>query len=51
MLEPGDEVKFAGKVVDWLAEEGLQPLLPENVEAKLDKLVLSGHSTHTGSLH
>ncbi|KAG4991970.1 chlorophyllase-1-like isoform X2 [Glycine soja] len=44
MLEPGDEVKFAGKVVDWLAEEGLQPLLPENVEAKLDKLVLSGHS-------
>ncbi|TKY44743.1 Chlorophyllase-1 protein [Spatholobus suberectus] len=37
------EVKFAGKVVDWLAE-GLQPLLPENVEAKLEKLVLSGHS-------
>ncbi|KAK7364099.1 hypothetical protein VNO80_12491 [Phaseolus coccineus] len=38
-----DEIKFAGKVVDWLAE-GLQPLLPENVEAKLEKVVLSGHS-------
>nr|KYP39147.1 Chlorophyllase-1 [Cajanus cajan] len=37
------EVKLAGKVVDWLAK-GLQPLLPENVEANLEKLVLSGHS-------
>ncbi|KAG2385166.1 Chlorophyllase-1 protein [Vigna angularis] len=33
----------AGKVVDWLVK-GLQPLLPENVEAKLEKVVLSGHS-------
>jgi len=38
-----DEIKFAGKVVDWLAK-GLQPLLPEKVEAKLEKVVLSGHS-------
>ncbi|CAJ1951999.1 unnamed protein product [Sphenostylis stenocarpa] len=38
-----EEIKFAGKVVDWLAM-GLQPLLPENVEAKLEKVVLSGHS-------
>ncbi|KAK7314593.1 hypothetical protein VNO77_33119 [Canavalia gladiata] len=37
------EVKFAGKVVDWL-EEGLQPLLDENVEAKLEKVVIAGHS-------
>ncbi|RDX60446.1 Chlorophyllase-1, partial [Mucuna pruriens] len=38
-----DEMKWAGKVVDWLAE-GLQALLPENVKAKLEKVVLSGHS-------
>ncbi|WVZ14836.1 hypothetical protein V8G54_012402 [Vigna mungo] len=38
-----DEIKEAGKVVDWLVK-GLQPLLPENVEAKLEKVVLSGHS-------
>ncbi|KAH1086155.1 hypothetical protein AAZX31_07G092300 [Glycine max] len=37
------EVEYAGKVADWIAEE-LQHLLPENVEANLDKLVLSGHS-------
>jgi len=42
MLEPS-EVKFAGKVADWVAE-GLQPLLPENVEANLEKVVVSGHS-------
>ncbi|RDX60445.1 Chlorophyllase-2, chloroplastic, partial [Mucuna pruriens] len=39
----GNEIKFAGKVVDWLVE-GLQYLLPENVEAKLEKVVLAGHS-------
>ncbi|XP_027357369.1 chlorophyllase-1 [Abrus precatorius] len=37
------EVKFVGKVVDWLAE-GLQPLLMENVEAQLENVVLAGHS-------
>ncbi|KAK7271220.1 hypothetical protein RJT34_26936 [Clitoria ternatea] len=38
------EIKLAGKVVDWIAE-GLQPLLiDEKVEAKLEKLVLAGHS-------
>lgn len=29
--------------MDWLVK-GLQPLLPEKVEAKLEKVVLSGHS-------
>ncbi|QCD92244.1 chlorophyllase [Vigna unguiculata] len=38
-----DEIKYAGEVVDWLVN-GLQPLLPENVEAKLEKVVLLGHS-------
>lgn len=38
-----NEIKFAGKVVDWLAE-GLQPVLPENVKANLEKVILSGHS-------
>lgn len=38
-----NEVESAGKVVDWIADE-LQPLLPERVEAKLDNLVLAGHS-------
>ncbi|KAJ1387731.1 Chlorophyllase [Sesbania bispinosa] len=41
------EVEFAGKVVNWIAE-GLQAELDENIEesvqAKLDTLVLSGHS-------
>ncbi|QHO45915.1 Chlorophyllase [Arachis hypogaea] len=37
------EVKWAGSIVDWIAE-GLQPLLPESVEAQLDSLVLAGHS-------
>ncbi|KAG5142303.1 hypothetical protein JHK82_017998 [Glycine max] len=37
------QIKFAGKVVYWLVE-GFQPLLLENVKAKLEKLVLSGHS-------
>ncbi|KAG5009425.1 hypothetical protein AAZX31_07G092100 [Glycine max] len=38
-----EEVKCEGRVVDWL-DNGLQPLLPESVEAKLEKLVLVGHS-------
>ncbi|KAJ1381380.1 Chlorophyllase [Sesbania bispinosa] len=41
------EVEFAGKVANWIAE-GLQPELDKNIEesvqAKLDTLVLSGHS-------
>lgn len=41
------EVEFAGKVANWIAK-GLQPKLKENVEekvvAKLDNLVLAGHS-------
>ncbi|KAL2321164.1 hypothetical protein Fmac_030133 [Flemingia macrophylla] len=37
------EVNMATKVVDWLAK-GLQPLLPEKVEANMEKVVLSGHS-------
>ncbi|KAH1241254.1 Chlorophyllase-1 [Glycine max] len=40
------QIKFAGKVVDWLVE-GFQPLLLENVKAKLEKLVLSGHGGKT----
>lgn len=41
------EVNFAGKVVNWISN-GLQPIINENieekVEAKLDTLVLAGHS-------
>ncbi|XP_057446991.1 chlorophyllase-1 [Lotus japonicus] len=41
------EVKFAGKVADWITE-GLQAQLTkhvnENIEAKLESLILAGHS-------
>ncbi|XP_045792657.1 chlorophyllase-1 [Trifolium pratense] len=41
------EVKFAGKVANWIAGE-LQPKISENVQenvqAKLDTIVLAGHS-------
>ncbi|KAI5441614.1 chlorophyllase-1 [Lathyrus oleraceus] len=41
------EVKFAGKVANWIAK-GLQPKINENIQqnvkAKLDTLVLAGHS-------
>ncbi|GMI76099.1 chlorophyllase 1, CORONATINE-INDUCED PROTEIN 1 [Hibiscus trionum] len=37
------EVESAAKVADWL-QSGLQSLLPENVEANLENLALSGHS-------
>ncbi|MED6120992.1 hypothetical protein PIB30_025768 [Stylosanthes scabra] len=37
------EVHCAAQIVNWIAE-GLQPYLPDNVEAQLDSLVLAGHS-------
>ncbi|KAF3975225.1 hypothetical protein CMV_001497 [Castanea mollissima] len=38
-----EEIESAAKVTDWLSS-GLQPQLPENVEANLQKLALAGHS-------
>ncbi|KAK3193721.1 hypothetical protein Dsin_025031 [Dipteronia sinensis] len=38
-----NEVDFAAQVTNWLPK-GLKSNLPENVEADLNKLVLSGHS-------
>ncbi|MED6196061.1 hypothetical protein PIB30_043745 [Stylosanthes scabra] len=37
------EVKYVGKVIDWMAE-GLKPWLPPKVEAKLESIILMGHS-------
>ncbi|MED6127837.1 hypothetical protein PIB30_091961 [Stylosanthes scabra] len=42
-MDGPSEVKFAAEIVNWIAE-GLQPCLPDNVEAQLESLVLAGHS-------
>ncbi|XP_015892043.3 chlorophyllase-1 [Ziziphus jujuba] len=40
-----EEIDTATKVTEWLLDpQGLQPLLPENVEANLKALALVGHS-------
>lgn len=38
-----EEIESAARVTDWLSN-GLQPQLPENVQANLLKLALAGHS-------